>query len=190
MDIVLASASPRRRELLSMLGIKDFKVIPAVGQEASTNGMTAGEGACALSLAKAEEVSKLCQKDSLIIAADTIVAFNGNHLGKPVDAEDAYNMLRRLSGRSHFVYTGVTIMRGDRVISDYERTCVHFRPMTEREIRAYIATGEPMDKAGAYGVQGIGALFIQGIEGDFFNVMGLPLCKLSEMLGKLGISLI
>ena len=99
-------------------------------------------------------------------------------------------MLTRLSGRTHRVYTGVTVMRGDSVITDYERTCVRFRSMTEREIRAYIATGEPMDKAGAYGAQGIGALFIEGIEGDFFNVMGLPLCRLSEMLSKLGVSLI
>lgn len=190
MDIVLASQSPRRRELLTMLGIKDFRVIPAVGEEAPTSGMTAFEGACALSRAKADEVSKLCPRDSLIIAADTIVALDGDHLGKPADGDDAFQMLSRLSGRTHRVYTGVTIMRGDKIITDYERTCVRFRSMTEREIRAYIATGEPMDKAGAYGAQGIGALFIEGIEGDFFNVMGLPLCRLSAMLEKLDISLI
>lgn len=190
MEIVLASKSPRRRELLAMLGIEDFKVIPAVGEEASTSGMTAYEGVCALSRAKADEVSKLCPRDSLIIAADTIVALDGDHLGKPADEDDAFRMLSRLSGRSHRVYTGVTVMRGDVVITDYERTCVRFRPMTGREIKAYIATGEPMDKAGAYGAQGIGALFVEGIEGDFFNVMGLPLCRLSEMLKKLDISLI
>ena len=190
MEIVLASASPRRRELLTMLGLKDFKVIPAVGEEAPTKGMTAFDAVCALSLAKAEEVSKLCPRDSLIIAADIIVALDGDHLGKPADEEDAFLMLSRLSGRMHRVYTGVTVMRGERIITDYERTCVSFRSMSEREIRAYIATGEPMDKAGAYGAQGIGALFVEGIEGDFFNVMGLPLCRLSAMLEKLGYSLI
>lgn len=190
MNVVLASASPRRRELLDMLGVKDFKVIPAVGEEAPTKGMTAFDGACALSRAKAEEVSKLCPRDSLIIAADTIVALDGDHLGKPCDEEEAFHMLTRISGRSHKVYTGVTVMRGEQIITDYERTCVRFRAMTEREIRAYIATGEPMDKAGAYGAQGIGALFIEGIEGDFFNVMGLPVCRLSAMLEKLGVSLI
>lgn len=190
MNIVLASASPRRRELLTMLGVRDFKVIPAVGEEVLTSGMTAYDAVCSLALAKAEEVSKLCAADDLIIAADTVVALEGSILGKPFDEADAFDMLSRLSGRIHRVYTGVAIMRGDVVISDYERTCVRFRELNEREIKAYIATGEPMDKAGAYGAQGKGALFVEGIEGDFFNVMGLPLCRLSKMLEKLGVSLL
>ncbi len=190
MNIVLASASPRRRELLAMLGVKDFKVIPAVSEEAPTRGMTAYDAVCSLSFAKAAEVSKLCAVRDVIIAADTVVALDGSILGKPRDEADAFHMLSRLSGRIHRVYTGVTVMQGETVITDYERTCVRFRDLTQREIKAYIATGEPMDKAGSYGAQGIGSLFVEGIEGDFFNVMGLPLCRLSKMLEKLGVSLL
>ncbi|MEG0035210.1 MAG: Maf family protein [Oscillospiraceae bacterium] len=190
MSIVLASASPRRRELLTMLGLKSFKIIPAVGEEILLPGAQPGEAVSALSLCKAEEVSKLCPLTDLIIAADTIVSLDGKILGKPADGDDAFRMLSRLSGREHRVYTGVTIMRGDTVITEYERTSVRFRSLSEREIIAYIKTGEPMDKAGAYGAQGIGALFVEGIDGDFFNVMGLPLCRLSKMLEKMGVNLI
>ncbi len=190
MGIVLASASPRRRELLTMLGVKDFRIIPAVGEEIAEEGLSPSETVCALSRAKAEEVSSQCSDHDVIIAADTIVALDGDILGKPSDKDDAFRMLSRLSGREHSVYTGVTVMRGDRVISESERTIVRFREMTEREIKAYIVTEEPMDKAGSYGAQGIGSLFIEGIEGDFFNVMGLPLCRLSKMLEKLGVYLL
>ncbi len=190
MGIVLASASPRRRELLSMLNVKDFRVIPAVGEELIENGKSPSETVCALSRAKAEEVSKLCESSDLIIAADTIVVLNGDILGKPCDKDDAFRMLGLLSGREHEVFTGVTIVRGASVFSEFERTLVRFRELSEREIEAYIKTGEPMDKAGSYGAQGIGSLFIEGIEGDFFNVMGLPLCRLSKMLKKLGVILI
>lgn len=190
MDIVLASASPRRRELLSMLGLKDFKVIPAEGEEITEAGLSPAETVCALSRAKADEVSAKCGTAALIIAADTIVALDGDILGKPKDADQAFNMLSRLSGREHTVFTGVTVMRDGVISTEYERTGVRFREITEREILAYIATGEPMDKAGSYGAQGIGSLFIEGIEGDFFNVMGLPLCRLSKMLEKLGVHLL
>ncbi len=190
MDIVLASASPRRRELLTMLGLKDFKIIPAQGKEVLATGMTAGEAVCSIALAKAEEVSKLCHDDDTVIAADTVVSLDGEILGKPADEKDAFNMLKRLSGRPHNVYTGITVMRGKTAITQYQRTMVVFRELTEREINAYIATGEPMDKAGAYGAQGIGSLFVESIEGDFFNVMGLPLCMLSKMLEKVGVILI
>lgn len=190
MDIVLASASPRRKELLSMLGVRGFKIIPAKGEEVLPEGMVPGKAVCAVSLAKAEEVSKLCDASDVIIAADTIVSLDGEILGKPRDEEDAFRMLSRLSGRPHNVFTGVTVMRGGDVVSEYERTFVRFREITDREKRAYIATGEPMDKAGAYGAQGIGALFIEGIDGDFFNVMGLPLCRLSKMLKKLDVNLL
>lgn len=190
MSVVLASASPRRRELLKMLNVEDLKIIPAVGEEIIAEGMSPAEAVRSLSLAKASEVSKLCTFDDIIIAADTVVSVDGRILGKPLDKEDAFQMLERLSGRTHNVFTGVTVLKGDNIITEYERTSVNFRELTEREIRAYIETGEPMDKAGAYGAQGIGSLFVESIEGDFFNVMGLPLCKLSKMLEKMGVSLI
>ena len=190
MGMVLASASPRRRELLNMLEVDDLKIIPARGEEIITEGMTPSEAVCSLSRAKADEVSLLCTKGDIVIAADTVVAIDGRILGKPVNQEDAFQMLSMLSGRTHTVFTGVTILKDETVYTEYERTSVHFRELTEREIRAYIETGEPMDKAGAYGAQGIGSLFVESIEGDFFNVMGLPLCRLSKMLEKMGVSLI
>lgn len=190
MSIVLASASPRRRELLEMLGVKDLKVIPAVGEEVITDGMLPSEAVCSLSRAKAEEVSKLCKKDDVVIGADTIVSLDGEILGKPVDEQDAFRMLSALSGRIHNVFTGATVIRGNQLITEYERTLVRFRELSEREIRAYIATGEPMDKAGSYGAQGIGALLTESIEGDFFAVMGLPLCRLAKMLERVGVRLL
>lgn len=190
MDIVLASASPRRRELLSMLGVENFRVIPALGEEIAEPGLSPDALVCALSLAKAQEVAAQCPETSLVIAADTVVALDGQIMGKPADKQDAFRMLSSLSGRAHTVYTGVTVLLGGRVLTAAEQTCVRFREMSAREIRAYIDTGEPMDKAGAYGAQGLGALFVEGIEGDFFNVMGLPLCRLSKMLEKLGVNLI
>lgn len=190
MDIILASASPRRRELLTMLGLRDFKIIPAKGDEILPAGVAPGDAAAAVSRKKAEEVAELCKVDDVVIAADTIVSLDSEILGKPADKEDARRMLSRLSGRTHTVYTGVTVIRGGETVSGYERTDVRFRELEDREIRAYIDTGEPMDKAGAYGAQGIGSLFVEGIDGDFFNVMGLPLCRLAKMLEKLGVSLI
>lgn len=190
MGIILASASPRRKELLEMLRVENFKIIPAVGEETINRGMTPAEVVCSLSRAKAEEVSKLCAVTDIIIAADTVVALDGEIMGKPADKDEAFKMLTRLSGRFHNVFSGVTLMRGNEIITEYERTLVRFREITVREIAAYIETDEPMDKAGAYGAQGIGSLFVESIEGDFFNVMGLPLCKLSKMLNKLGVNLI
>ena len=180
MGIVLASASPRRKELLTMLGVEDFKVIPAQGAEVFGTGMTVGEAVCAIARAKAEEVSKLCRADDIIIAADTVVSLDGEVLGKPADETDAFNMLRRLSGRPHNVFTGITLMQGDAVISRYQRTMVVFRELTDREIRAYIATGEPMDKAGAYAVQGAGADLVARVDGAMDTVIGLPVGRLLE----------
>lgn len=190
MDIVLASASPRRRELLTMLGLRDFKIIPAKGEEHIDDEMSPGQAVCTLAESKAVEVARLCKAEYVIIAADTLVALDGDILGKPGSTEEAVSMLSRLSGRSHTVFTGVTVARGDEIITELEKTAVYFRKMTRREIEAYVATGEPMDKAGAYGAQGIGALFVERIEGDFFNVMGLPICRLSKMLKKLDVNLI
>jgi len=190
MRIVLASASPRRRELLEMLGIKDLKVIPSRAEEAIPPGQRPKDAVCRLSRLKAHEVAARCLPEDVIIAADTIVELDGRILGKPVDENHAAEMLRSLSGRSHRVFTGVTVMGGGRELTCAEETTVRFRPITESEIRAYIATGEPMDKAGAYGAQGIASLFVEGIDGDFFNVMGLPLCRLGKMLSELGVDLI
>ena len=189
MKFVLASASPRRRELLSALGL-EFEVRPALGEEHPESGLSGGETAKRLSCAKCLEVAAGAGEDDVVIAADTVVCLDDKILGKPADAADAKRMLRALSGRDHRVFTGVTVARGGRVLSDYEETAVHFRPLTEREIAAYIATGEPMDKAGAYGIQGRASLFVRGIEGDYFNVVGLPLCKLGQMLKELGVDLL
>lgn len=125
---------------------------------------------------------------AVVIAADTVVALDGAVLGKPADESDAARMLSALSGRTHQVFTGLTVACGADVRTVSEETAVTFRPLTAEEIEAYIATGEPMDKAGAYGIQGYGALFIEGISGDYYNVMGLPVCRLGQILGQLGMN--
>ena len=190
MNIVLASGSPRRRELLEMLKISPLKIIPAVGEERAAPGLRPEETVAELSLHKAAEVAEKCAPDDVIIAADTIVWFGGEILGKPKDHDDAVRMLSALSGSEHTEYTGVTVVRGAETYTEVEASKVRFRTLSAREIEAYIATGEPMDKAGAYGAQGLAAVFVEGITGDFFNVMGLPLCRLGKMLAKLGVELI
>ncbi len=138
---------------------------------------------------KADAVQPLCAADDVIVAADTVVVLDGEIMGKPHDAEDAVRMLRRLSGREHHVMTGVSVKCGDRSVTKTVVTAVRFRPLLEQEVRAYVATGEPMDKAGAYGVQGLAAIFIEGLDGDFYNVMGLPVCTLADMLRGYGVKL-
>ena len=187
MSIILASGSPRRKELLEMLGVKELKIIPAKGEESAPAGLEPGELVMALAAQKGREVKELCAADDVIIAADTIVWHDGGVYGKPRSAEHAKEMLRSLQGRAHQVYTGVCVIRGDSELRRYNMSHVRFRPMSEEEIDAYVATGEPMDKAGAYGAQGKGAIFVEGIDGDFFNVMGLPLCTLGEMLKMQGV---
>jgi septum formation protein len=120
--------------------------------------------------------------DELIIAADTVVAIDGRVLGKPHSTQEAEEMLFALSGREHHVYTGVTVRRGERCVTQHEDTAVCFRPLTAQEIRAYVSTGEPMDKAGAYGIQGRGCVLVEGIRGDYYNVVGLPVCRLARIL--------
>ena len=186
MEIILASKSPRRREILNAIGIKNFSVIPAEGDECSPEGAGPGETVCCIAAGKAREVAKN-HKNALIIAADTIVYLDGCVLGKPCDDGDARRMLRMLSGREHEVYTGVHIIFKDRELSAAERTLVRFRSLDDSEIDTYIATGEPADKAGAYGIQGHGAILAEAITGDFFNVMGLPACRLYLMMKELGI---
>ncbi len=188
MNLILASASPRRREILEHIGAS-FTIIPATGPENPPENATGAEVAMALSAAKAQEVAA-AHPGSVVIGADTVVEVDGVLLGKPHDAEDAARMLRLLSGREHHVFTGVTVMRDDTIISRAEKTGVFFRALSEREIAAYIATGEPMDKAGSYGYQGYAGLFIEKIDGDYFNVIGLPLCCLGHMLAQVGVNLL
>ena len=140
-----------------------------------------------LSRRKAEAVQAMAGEDALIIAADTVVVLDGAVLGKPEDEAGACRMLSALSGREHQVYTGLTVLRGAKRRTGHEVTAVTFRPLSQEEIAAYLATGEPMDKAGAYGIQGYGALLVSGILGDYYNVMGLPVCRLGQVLQEFGI---
>lgn len=187
MQIILASQSPRRKELLGQMGISNFIIRPAVGEETAQPGLTPAQLVEALSLQKGLEVAQTAP-DDLVIAADTVVAVDGRVLGKPRDRADAVQMLTALSGRTHTVYTGVTLCRGGKVLTQHEATQVRFRTLTPDEIQAYVDTNEPMDKAGSYGIQGYGALLVEGIEGDYFNVVGLPVCRLGRMLARFGVN--
>lgn len=187
MKIVLASASPRRKELMEMLGVQNLEIIPAKGEEKAPENVGPGELVKILSAQKAAEVAALGHEEDIVIGADTIVWAHGRVYGKPKSEAEAKEMLKSLSGYTHEVYTGVTVINKGSSISRAERSLVTFRQLEEREIDAYIATKEPMDKAGAYGAQGKAALFVKSIEGDFFNVMGLPLCCLGEMLKEQGV---
>lgn len=190
MDIILASQSPRRKELLGQMGLKGFKInVPDVDETIEGNlppAMIVEE----LSLRKARAVAEEADEDDLIIAADTVVALDGAVLGKPEDEGSAFSMLSALSGNRHYVYTGVTVIQGEKVVTQHEMTIVTFRELEPEEISNYIATGEPMDKAGAYGIQGLGALLVSGIDGDYFNVMGLPVYRLGRILADFGMDLL
>lgn len=186
MDIILASKSPRRRALLEQMGVRDFRIVTPDIDEHMDRDLPPAELVRQISLEKAQAVAAQADPNTVVIAADTVVALDGVVLGKPADKEEAFRMLSLLSGNRHQVYTGLTVLRGEQVFSQWEETAVTFRSLTAEEIEAYIATGEPMDKAGAYGIQGYGALFIQGISGDYYNVMGLPVCRLGQILGQLG----
>lgn len=185
--IILASQSPRRRQLLEQMGITDFVICPAKGEEDMGAQLPPDRLSEALALAKAREVAAQAGPEDIMIAADTIVTLDHQVLGKPHSREEAVSMLETLSGRHHVVYTGLAVLRGGETVSDYEATQVRFRPLSREEIAAYVATGEPMDKAGAYGIQGRGALLVEGIVGDYFNVMGLPVCKLGQILNRFGV---
>lgn len=184
--IILASASPRRRELMHLLGM-DFEVVVSEADE-HTNQTNPSEYVCELSQKKAEAVREHLKglgkwaEDYIIIGADTIVSHHGNILTKPEDAEQARQMIRELSGDTHQVYTGVTLFMEDKIVNFFEKTDVSVYNMTDEEIERYILTGEPMDKAGAYGIQGKFAVYIQGIQGDYNNVVGLPVARLYHEL--------
>jgi len=189
--LILASASPRRRELLRMLGL-DFEILVSNAEESKGElPDSPGEQVMELAARKAGEIAGL-HPDALVIAADTIVVAEKQILGKPGDEEDARRMLSFLSGRWHEVYTGVALVKAaeKKRLVDYERTRVKFRPLSREEIDRYIRSGEPMDKAGAYGIQGLGAVLVERIEGCYFNVVGLPLAKLALMLKKFGLEVL
>ena len=179
--MILASKSPRRKELLGFI-TKDFRIIPAVGEENIPDGTAPCDAVVMLAEQKANEIAA-AHTGELIIAADTIVVIDGKILGKPKSEANAAEMLGSLSGRIHTVYTGVCVIFEDGISKSFaEKTDVEFYPLTEREISDYIATGEPMDKAGAYGIQEKGALLVKRIDGDFYNVMGLPVARLARVL--------
>ena len=203
-QIILASQSPRRKELLEQIGL-EFEICPAKGEEIITKSIPE-EVVMELSKQKAEEVAALVSSfgenhkeittpsDILVIGADTVVAYDGKILGKPVDEADAKRMLKMLAGNTHSVFTGVTLVLIDKSgrageLVFYEKTDVKMHPMTETEIDRYIATGEPMDKAGSYGIQGKCAIYIEKIDGDYNNVVGLPITRIYQELKKIGIDI-
>lgn len=186
MSVILASQSPRRRDLLLQMGLKDFLIRPALGEEIAPPGLSPARLVEELSRQKAAEAAAAAGPGDLIIAADTVVAIDGLILGKPHSRREAEEMLSTLSGRAHTVYTGVTVRRGGVIFTEHEATVVRFRPLSSAEISAYVDTGEPMDKAGSYGIQGRGALLVEGIQGDFYNAVGLPVCRLGLMLARFG----
>lgn len=188
--IVLASGSPRRQELLRRIGVTEFDIRVPDTEETYPAGLSPQETVAYISREKSNAAAALCTPEELIITADTMVFLDDARLGKPADEADALRMLTALQGRRHTVRTGVTLRQGDKSLTQSEATDVCFRSASESELLAYIATGEPMDKAGAYGVQGKGALLVERLEGDFFNVMGLPVLRLSRMLEYFGISLL
>lgn len=190
--IILASGSPRRRELLTQIGL-EYTVIPSKKEEILR--FTQPEDIVKdLSLQKAQDIAENAEVGTMVIGSDTVVSLDGEILGKPHTSENAVAMLKRLEGRSHQVYTGVSVViKGmaadgtDAIISFAEKTDVHVYPMTEEEIQAYVATGDPLDKAGAYGIQGKFAIHVKAIKGDYNNVVGLPVSRLYQELLALGI---
>lgn len=182
MQLILASQSPRRRQLMELFRVP-FTVTAADIDEKMDPAEAPFDAVAQVSRRKAEAIPR--GETDIVVAADTIVVCQGKILGKPRNEADAVAMLTLLSGRDHQVMTGLTVLRGEAVETCTEVTDIHFRPLTDREIRAYVATGEPMDKAGAYGIQGGGALFAEKMVGDYYNVMGLPVCRLGQILRRI-----
>ncbi len=184
--IVLASKSPRRRELLENIGLSFAVAVSDTDESLVSKALEPGLYVRELSLLKANAVARLCDKNTFIIGADTVVVHNGEILGKPKDRDEAYNMLKSLSGDVHYVYTGVSVIDTNDMhsISEYEKTAVTFRSLSEREINYYIDNFSVLDKAGAYGIQEFASTFVQAVNGDYFNVVGLPVCRLCTMISK------
>ena len=190
MNIILASRSPRRQELLRRVGIEDFRILVPEVDESYPAGLSAEETVKYISRKKALAAKELASPADLIITADTMVFLGSERLGKPADEADALRMLLSLQGQKHRVCTGVTVLQSEHILTEAEATDVYFRAASEEELLRYIRGGEPMDKAGAYGVQGKGSLLVRRIEGDYYNVMGLPLVRLSAMLAQFGVTLL
>ena len=182
MEVILASQSPRRKELMGLFHIP-FTVCISDADETMDPKLSPAEAVAVVSRRKAEAVPR--GEDDVVIAADTIVVLGSEILGKPKDPADASRMLHLLSGRDHQVMTGMTVLRGEHCAVCTEITDIHFRSLSDREIEAYIRTGEPMDKAGSYGIQGGAALFAERLVGDYYNVMGLPVCRLGQLLREI-----
>ena len=181
--IVLASASPRRKELISLI-TENVEIRPAECDETLPDGIGAKEAVEYLSKIKNDAAKSISAHDELIISADTVVAVSNEILGKPADKEDARRMIKLLSGRTHQVYTGVTISYKENAVTFSEKTDVSFFDLTDDEIESYVSSSEPYDKAGAYGIQGKASLLVSGINGDYFNVVGLPVARLNRELSK------
>ena len=192
-NLILASKSPRRKEILQNVGL-DFEIIVSDTDESVPFGTLPFDAVKEISRRKALAVKNSLGDKShgkIILGADTVVALDNRIIGKPKDKEDAVAILKSLSGKKHTVYTGFTIVKDDSVFSDFESTDVYFRTLTDNEIQAYVDGGEPMDKAGAYGIQQKGALLVDKIHGDYFNVVGLPINKIAvTFYEKLGINLL
>ncbi|TCS79058.1 Maf family protein [Tepidibacillus fermentans] len=188
--LILASSSPRRRELLELVGVPFFVHASQVSEEVSQN-LHPSQVVEELALRKAEDVSQF-YKEGLVIGADTIVVLDEQILGKPKNRSEAFTMLKMLQGRSHTVYSGIAIIdcQSKRKVVSHQKTNVKMRALSDEEIRAYISTNEPLDKAGSYGIQGIGAILVERIEGDYFNVVGLPLALLYDLFKQFNISIL
>lgn len=189
-NIILASQSPRRRELLERMGIRDFSIVVPDAEETLGEGLSPQETVESISRQKSEAAASLVGAEDIVITADTMVFLGGEKLGKPKDEADAFRMLRSLAGNRHEVCTGVTVRQGEKTETFSVTTGVYFRETTDDELRSYIASGEPMDKAGSYGVQGLGCLLVERIDGDYYNVMGLPVERLGRVLTRFGVKLL
>ena len=185
MKIILASKSPRRRDILNIMGV-DFEIDVADVDESVSDGLSPVEAVCEISKRKACAVLRRhSDEDCIVISADTVVVIDGKIIGKPKDEEDAVNIIKSLSARTHEVYTGFTVCSNEKSKTDFEVTKVHFKALCDDDIRRYVATGEPMDKAGAYGIQQKGNLFVEYIHGDYYNVVGFPISKICVTIKEL-----
>ena len=187
--LILASQSPRREALLRQAGVRDFIVRPAPGEELEAGDLPPAEAVVEIALSKGRQVAETAEPGDLILAADTMVFLEGALLGKPRDEAEAFDMLRRLSGRRHTVYTGVALILDGREVTGLETADVYFGHLTDAEILGYVKTGEPMDKAGAYGLQGRAAVFIRRVEGDMHTVIGLPLYRVAKLGEEMGVQI-
>ena len=183
---VLASKSPRRKELLENIGIKFMVIEGDVDESVVPKSLEPKLYVQELAVLKANSVAKKAGKNTLVIGSDTVVIHNDEVLGKPADLNEAKSMLKSLSGKTHYVYTGVAVLDTDsmKIVSDYEKTAVTFRELSDNEIDYYVSNYRTLDKAGAYGIQEFAGVFVSGIEGDYFNIVGLPLCRLYTLINE------